>query len=103
MIDRARVTNFDWDDENVRKNLVHGVAQAEAEQVFFNEHLIADDLAHSLKEPRWHLLGVTNSGRLLHVTFTLRGNGTKIRIISARDMSRRERSVYAENRKTKGA
>ena len=99
MIDRGRVTSFDWDDGNARKNLVHNVAQAEAEQVFFNEHLITNDLAHSVKEPRWHLLGVTNSGRLLHLIFTLREHGTKIRIISARDMSRRERSVYAENAK----
>jgi uncharacterized DUF497 family protein len=103
MIDRAGVTSFDWDEGNARKNLVHDVAQTEAEQVFFNEHLIADDLAHSVKEPRWHLLGITNSGRLLHVTFTLRERGTKIRIISARDMSRRERSVYAENSKAEGA
>jgi uncharacterized protein len=103
MIDRGRVTSFDWEDGNARKNLVHNVTQAEAEQVFFNVHLVADDLAHSVKEPRLHLLGVTNSGRLLHVTFTQRENGTKIRIISARDMSRRERSVYAENSKAKGA
>jgi uncharacterized DUF497 family protein len=103
MIDRGRVTSFDWDEGNARKNLVHNVTQAEAEQVFFNKQMVANDLAHSSKEPRWNLLGVTNLGRLLHVTFTLRERGTKIRIISARDMSRGERSVYKKNSKAKGA
>jgi uncharacterized DUF497 family protein len=102
MIDFARVTGFDWDEGNAGKNLIHEVTQSEAEQVFFNPHLIADDFAHSSEEPRWHLLGVTHSGRQLHITFTLRQHGTKVRIISARDMSRRERRVYEQNRKAKG-
>ena len=45
-------------------------------------------------ELRFHALGVTNSGHHLHVTFTLRGENTKIRVISARDMHRKERSRY---------
>ena len=97
MIDFRRATGFDWDAGNARKNLVHRVTQAEAEQAFFNFHLIADDFAHSSEEPRWHLLGITNAGRRLHMTFTLREHGTRIRIISARDMSRKERKVYEEN------
>ena len=103
MIDFGQIAGFDWDEGNARKNLIHNVTQSEAEQVFFNTHLIADDFAHSTKEPRWHVLGVTNSGRRLHVTFTLREQGTKIRIISARDRAKRERKAYEQNSKAKGA
>ena len=75
----------------------HSVPAAEAEQVFVNEPLVVlDDVAHSVAEPRWHALGHTNEGRLLHVTFTLRAGGTRVRIISARPMHRKERTAYAK-------
>jgi uncharacterized DUF497 family protein len=99
MIDLARITGFDWDDGNARKNDKHGVAQAQAEEVFFNQPLLMlDDLLHRDQEARYHALGKTLEGRLLHVTFTLRGGGTLIRVISARDMHRKERSVYEQAR-----
>ena len=96
MIDFERLTGFHWDDGNVRKNVdKHGVSQAEAEQVFFNEPLrVVDDSRHSLSEPRFHALGVTDAGRRLHVTFTFREENVRIRVISARDMHRKERSRY---------
>jgi len=73
------------------------VTQAEAEQVFLNEPLvIADDSRHSTSEPRHHALGRRDVGRLLHVTFTLRQDATRIRVISARDMSRKERIRYEQ-------
>src|ERR1700751_3390285 len=102
MIDFGRITGFDWDEGNARKNQVHKVTQSEAEQAFFNKHFIADDFAHSPEESRWHLLGVTNSERRLHITFTIRDGETKIRIISSRDMSRKERAVYEQASKAKG-
>jgi uncharacterized DUF497 family protein len=99
MIDLARITGFDWDDGNARKNDKHGVAQAQAEEVFFNQPLLMlDDLLHRDQEARYHALGKTLEGRLLHVTFTLRGGGTLIRVISARNMHRKERSVYEQAR-----
>jgi len=89
------VTGFDWDAGNQGKNARHGVLDAEAEQVFFSQPLlVVEDVAHSLDEPRFHALGTTAAGRGLHVTFTLRVDGTKIRVISARDMNRKERSIY---------
>ncbi len=96
MIDFARIVGFQWDEGNARKSLdKHIVSQAEAEQVFFNEpFLVVEDVGHSQPEPRFHALGVTNSGRPLHITFTLRGENTKIRVISARTMHRKERSRY---------
>ncbi len=75
----------------------HGVSQPEAEQVFTVEPLLIDnDLHHSQSEQRYNALGRTTNGRLLHITFTLRNNDSTIRVISARDMSRRERNRYAQ-------
>jgi uncharacterized DUF497 family protein len=97
MIDLAQITGFDWDDGNARKNEKHGVAQAETEEVFFNQPLLVlDDLRHREHEVRYHALGKTLEGRLLHVTFTLRGGNTQIRVISARVMHRKERTVYEQ-------
>ncbi len=97
MIDFGYVEGFDWDTGNARKNERHGVSQAEAEQVFFDPRLlVALDPAHSAHEPRWHALGATVSGRPLHITFTLRFGGVKIRVISARDMSRKEKIYYEQ-------
>ena len=97
MIDLPRIEGFDWDAGNARKNERHGVTQAEAEQVFFDPLLlVAADATHSTAEPRFHALGTTASGRALHVTFTLRFQGTKIRVISARDMSRKEKMFYEQ-------
>jgi uncharacterized DUF497 family protein len=97
MLDLARVEAFDWDDGNARKSEAkHSVSREEAEQVFFDESLIvAPDITHSATEERFHALGKTSGGRLLHVTFTLRAQGRLIRVISARDMSARERARYA--------
>ena len=85
---------FDWDEGNVNKNWEsHKVSPHEAEQVFFNHPLIvADDVKHSGTERRYFVLGQTDDDRALFVAFTLRGD--LIRVISARDMSRRERKVY---------
>ena len=98
MIDRARITGFEWDDGNVRKSATkHGVTQAEAEQVFFSEPLLlAPESKHSQREPRYHALDRTDAGRLLHITCTLRAAGALIRVISARDLHRQERTIYAQ-------
>jgi len=95
MIDWTKITGFDWDKGNVRKNEKHGVSMAGSEQVFFNTPLlVVEDDKHSIQEPCFHALGKTDDSRLLHITFTKRHNGEKIRIISARDMHRKERTVY---------
>lgn len=97
MVDLATVVGFEWDAGNARKNDKHGVSTAEAEQAFFNQPLLLlDDVAHSQTEARFHALGRTDDGRLLHVSFTLRGNNERIRVISARDMHKKERTVYEQ-------
>ena len=98
MIDFDRITGFDWDAGNGRKSAdKHDVSQAEAESIFFNDPLIvAEDTKHSHREQRLNALGRTSQNRLLHITFTLRQNGTMIRVISARDMHRKERKAYEQ-------
>jgi len=65
--------------------------------MFLNEPLlVVEDVAHSGGEPRYHALGHSEAGRLLHATFTLRRQGTLIRVISARSMSRKERLRYGD-------
>jgi uncharacterized DUF497 family protein len=95
MIGLNQITGFNWDDGNARKNDKHGVSMAEAEQVFFNAPLLLlEDGAHSQQEARLHALGKTDAARALHITFTLRQLGALIRVISARDMHRKERTIY---------
>jgi uncharacterized protein len=98
MLDLARIEGFDWDEGNARKSVEkHDVSQGEAEQIFFNDPLlIVEDVGHSVRELRLHALGRTDAGRLLHVTFTLRGGGRLIRVISARTMHRKERVRYEQ-------
>ena len=99
MIDWNRITGFEWDAGNARKSVAkHAVGRFEAEQIFFNAPLLLlSDGKHSAEDRRLHALGITSIGRRLHVTFTLRQSGTLIRVISARDMHRKERAVYEQS------
>ena len=97
MIDLPAIIGFDWGDGNARKNEKHGVSQSEAEEVFFNQPLLLlEDARHGGQELRYHALGKTHEGRRLHITFTLRKDGSLIRVISARDMHLKERSIYEQ-------
>jgi uncharacterized protein len=86
---------FDWDKGNVEKNWEkHKVHYKESEEVFLNKPLVLyKDKSHSHKEHRFVALGFTNHYRYLFISFTVRG-GAKIRIISVRDQSRKERRLY---------
>jgi len=85
---------FTWDKANTEKNwLKHSVTPSECEQIFFNTPLIvADDEKHSQKEGRYYALGKNNKDRRLFIVFTIRKN--HIRVISARNMNKKERQVY---------
>lgn len=98
MIDWNQILGFEWDDGNARKNAQkHSVIQPEAEQVFWNKPLVVQfDRRHSTGESRFHALGITDGGRRLHITFTIRAAGTRLRVISARDMHRKERAIYEQ-------
>ena len=90
------LTGFQWDAGNSEKNwLLHEVKQAEVEQAFYNRPvLVSPDSGHSQGEMRHYVLGRSNAGRTLAIVFTIRA--TLVRPIMARDMSRRERRLYAE-------
>jgi hypothetical protein len=92
----AECVGFDWDENNSEKNwIAHQARWTEAEEIFFNEPLIvASDPLHSAQEVRFFALGQTDAGRPLFLAFTIRQQ--LIRVISARDMSRRERRVYQD-------
>jgi uncharacterized DUF497 family protein len=96
-IECEQFAGFQWDEGNIDKNLLkHTVQNWECEQVFLNEPiLVLGDPKHSLTEERCAAFGKTDAGRLLTVMFTKRGE--LIRIISARDMNRRESRFYEEN------
>jgi hypothetical protein len=99
MVDLSQITGFEWDTGNRDNNWDnHKVAWWEIEETFFYQPLlIAPDPSHSSRETRFYALGHTKAGRLLQIVFTIRG--TKIRPISARNMSRKERKVYGQTAK----
>jgi len=91
--DYPEFDGFDWDEGNRDKNLKHAVHSWECEQIFFNEPLIIlDDPIHSVAEDRSAAFGKTYSGRQLVIIYTMRG--PMIRVISARDMNKKERRYY---------
>ncbi len=97
MIDRIlHCTGFQWDDGNSEKNWIsHHVSRYECEQTFFNQPLIiGSDKKHSINEDRYYALGQTNNSRLLFIVCAIRGE--LIRVISARDMSKKEREAYRQ-------
>jgi uncharacterized DUF497 family protein len=90
------LTGFDWDENNREKNWEkHKVLVSECEETFFNlPLLLEEDSSHSHNEPRYFILGSSVAGRRLFISFTIRED--KIRVISARDMSRKERKIYEQ-------
>jgi hypothetical protein len=93
----GQCTGFEWDDANTEKNWeLHRVAPEEAEDVFFNDPLVVrGDVRHSHREKGYYALGKTMRGRRLFVAFTIRRD--LIRMISVRDMNRRERDLYGKH------
>lgn len=91
-----KCTGFQWDSANADKSWHrHGVSRAECEEVFFNQPiLLYEDVKHSHSELRNYVLGKTEASRKLFIVFTIREG--LIRIISARDMSKKERYIYEQ-------
>jgi uncharacterized DUF497 family protein len=85
---------FDWDEGNLLENREkHGVSASGCEQIFFNNPLIAGlDAEHSRRESRYYALGITDAHKKLFIAFAVQNK--LIRVISARDMSRKERKVF---------
>ncbi len=87
---------FEWSENKAASNLSkHGVSFEEAKTVF-EDPLYVDfyDPDHSEDEERYLIVGQSSRGRLLIVSYTERGDS--IRLISARELTRTERSAYEE-------
>ena len=88
---------FEWDQWNVQKNeSKHGVSALEAESAFFDEQyrLFADEVHSTAGERRYILYGRSIENRVLMVGFTVRRH--RVRVITARPASRKERQIYEE-------
>jgi uncharacterized DUF497 family protein len=87
---------FEWDPIKADRNLQeHGVSFDEAETIFRDTLSVTiADPDHSESEKRFVDIGMSDSGKLLVVSYTDRRN--KIRLISARSASRAERKTYEE-------
>jgi uncharacterized DUF497 family protein len=87
---------FEWNKNKAVKNLSkHGVSFEEAKTVF-DDPLYVDfyDPDHSEGEERYLIVGESDRGRLLIVSYTERGDS--VRLISAREVTRTEREAYEE-------
>ena len=91
---------FEWDQGNISKNREkHDVTPAQCEEVFFNRPFVVQSVEpHSAGEKRHFALGKIDADRHLFIVFTIRKN--QIRVISARDISRKERKVYREKKRS---
>jgi uncharacterized DUF497 family protein len=96
-------SGFEWDEANADKNRErHRVSSEEAEDVFFNEPLVVrNDIRHSRREKRHYALGQTGGRRYLFVAFTI--HRSLVRVISVRDMNRREKDAYGKHETEAGA
>ncbi len=94
MVKLPSPVSFDWDSADIDKNWnKHKVSQKETEEIFGNKPLIIlKDIKHSQIEERFMAFGITNGKRKLYIIFTIRED--RIRIISARDQSKKERNFY---------
>lgn len=88
--------DFEWDSNKASRNKVkHGITFVEASEVFADQYssTVADP-DHSHDEERFLIFGKSRQGRYVVVAFTERGD--RIRLISARQMTRREREAYEQ-------
>lgn len=92
--DLSKIEGFDWDKGNLEHITRHKVGYIECEEVFFNRPLaILSDEQHSSKEKRYKVFGISSGERKLSLAITIRSN--KLRIITARDQSKKEKAVFA--------
>ena len=91
---------FDWDENKNKKNQAkHGISFEEASTVFYDDKAVLfDDPKHSDYEERFILIGMTEDTKICVVCHCYRENDTVIRIISAREATKKEASVYARRR-----
>ena len=94
IVDLPKPIEFQWDEGN--KNKIwskHQISKEECEEAFATEAIFSQiDELHSQKEERYILISATKKGRMLFIIFTIRS--IKVRVISARDMHKKEKNFY---------
>jgi uncharacterized protein len=97
-VPEVRYQNFEWDSEKATSNVrKHGISFEEASTVFDDPlFVIFRSSKHSVAEARYVIIGMSNQERLLAVAFT---EHERIRIISARKLSSRERRKYEKKKR----
>jgi uncharacterized DUF497 family protein len=85
---------FDWDPQKALATFRRrGISFEEAATVLDDwQQVTVEDVEHSIHEQRWTTIGLSDRARLLVVTWTAREG--RVRVISARRASKRERNVY---------
>lgn len=92
-VDFTRLTGFDWDEGNKKKNVIkHNVSNKECEEIFEDNPILFPDVQHSQEEERYIAYGSTKEKRLLFIVFTVRSD--LIRVISAREQDKEEKRIY---------
>jgi uncharacterized DUF497 family protein len=88
--------DFEWDPAKAHANeRKHGVSFLEASEVFGDDHSsVVRDPDHSVEEDRYLIFGMSKGGKFLVVSYTERAR--RIRLISARHMTARERKAYEQ-------
>ncbi len=89
--------NYEWDEAKATGNLEkHGVSFEEASSVFADPlYIDFYDPEHSAEEHRYLIIGTSESGRVLIVSYTERDN--VVRLISARELTSAERKAYEKS------
>jgi uncharacterized DUF497 family protein len=96
-LDVASLVGFEWDDGNVYKNEKHGLSYKLIEEVFFNEPLlVVEDFQHSDDECRCVAFGKDDKNTKITIVFTVRDR--LVRVISAREMTKKEKKFYENNK-----
>jgi len=87
---------FEWNKEKAEMNFSkHGVSFDEAKTVFEDPFYVDFyDPDHSYDEHRYIIVGLSQQGRLLMVSYTERSNRT--RLISSRQLTKKERRIYEQ-------
>jgi uncharacterized DUF497 family protein len=90
---------FEWDPNKAKENLkIHGVSFDEASTAFGDTlSLVVYDPLHSEEEDRFVLVGNSHKNRLLVIVHTERAD--RVRLITARKATKKERKQYEENAK----
>ncbi len=89
---------FEWDGGNkIKSHIKHGITNQEAEEVFSNFNIVLEDKKHSIKEPRYIILGKSNNNKVIFSSFIVRNR--KVRLVSSRSANSKERVNYEETLK----